>query len=74
MKYEFTAETKQINGVTLYRIRAITSFGTVKEGDWGGFIEKDSNLSQEGDAWVSGNACVYGDACIYGNVENADID
>jgi hypothetical protein len=42
-KYELTTEKK--NG--LYRIRALKSFGDVKEGDLGGFIESEKNLSQK---------------------------
>ena len=37
-------------------------FGNVKKGDLGGWIEKEDNLSQEGDCWVFGDAWVYGDA------------
>lgn len=39
----------------------------------GGFVEKEENLDQSGDAWVygnarvSGNAWVSGDAWVYGN-------
>lgn len=59
-KYEFTGETKEFLGITMRRIRAIKSFGDVKAGDIGGWIEKDSNLSHDGNAWVSGDARVYG--------------
>ena len=55
-KYEFTGETKTVFGRTLHRIRAILDFGDVKAGDIGGWVEKESNLSHEGDAWVYGNA------------------
>lgn len=62
-KYEFTGETKQINTisgtVTLHRIKASVSFGNVKSGDIGGWIEKKENLSHDGYAWVYGNAQVY---------------
>ena len=70
-KYEFTGETKQIstiNGtVTLHRIKASVAFGNIKSGDIGGWIEKEENLSHDGDAWVSGNARVSGDAWVSGN-------
>ncbi|MDE5977041.1 MAG: hypothetical protein K2G70_01045 [Turicibacter sp.] len=33
---------------TLYRIRALRDFGDVKQGDVGGYIEKEENLSHEG--------------------------
>ena len=57
-KYELTAETKVVFGRTLYRIRALIAFGNVDAGEKGGWIEKESNLDQSGDAWVSGNAAI----------------
>ena len=64
-KYEFTGETKRVNGRTLHRIRALTSFGSIKAGQLGGWIEKEENLADEGDAWVYGDAKVFGDAKVY---------
>lgn len=66
-KYELTNETKVVCGVTLYRIKALRSFGNVMEGDLGGYIEKEDNLSHDGDAWVSGNARVFGNALVFGD-------
>ena len=66
-KYELTSETKDFLGHTLYRIRALVSFGDVRAGDLGGWVEGEKNLGQDGDAWVFGNARVYGDARVYGN-------
>ena len=43
-------------GRTLYRIKATTDFGDVKKGELGGYIEKEENLSENGNAWVSGDA------------------
>ena len=63
-KYELTSETKVINGVELHRIKALKSFGNIKEGDLGGWIESKKNLSQDGDAWVGGNAKVRGNAWV----------
>ena len=57
-KYKLTNETIKIDGITLYRIRAIKSFSNVKAGDFGGWVEKEENLSQMGDAWVYSNAKV----------------
>jgi hypothetical protein len=68
-KYELTSESKNVHGRTLYRIRALKDFGNVKQGDLGGWIEKESNLSQDGDCWVSDNARVSGKARVYGNAE-----
>jgi carbonic anhydrase/acetyltransferase-like protein (isoleucine patch superfamily) len=67
-KYEFTGEEMQLdNGVTVRRIRAIRSFGSVKAGDLGGWIEKEVNLYHNDAAWVTDNASVYEDAIISGD-------
>ena len=66
-KYELTEETVKVSEITLYRIRAVRDFGSVKTGDLGGYIEKEENLSHFGDAWVSGNGKVSGNAWIFGN-------
>ena len=63
-KYDFTGETIQYEGITLRRIVALRSFGDVKKGDIGGWIQKESNLSHRGRCWVYDNARVYG----YGDV------
>ena len=66
-KYELTEETFTVFGKTLYQIRAVRDFGSVKTGEFGGYIEKEENLSHFGDARVYGNAKVYGDARVSGN-------
>ena len=66
-KFELTSETKVVLGKTLYRIKALMSFGSVSKGDKGGWIEKESNLSVYGNAWVSGDAWVFGNAEVFGN-------
>lgn len=69
-KYEFTKETRKIYDEieertrTLYRIRAVISFGDVKAGDLGGWVEKESNLSQNGNCWVYDDAVAYGTAHV----------
>lgn len=75
-KYEFTGEVKQWFGRTLRRIRATANFGTVQVGTLGGWIEKEENLSHDGNAWVYGHAVVCDDARISGNAriyDNAQI-
>lgn len=75
-KYEFTGETRNWVGRTLHRIRAVRDFGDVKAGDLGGWIETESNLSNDGNARVYGNAWVYGNAEVYGNARvygNAEV-
>ena len=66
-KFELTSETISHFGLRLYRIRALVSFGSVLAGENGGFVEKEENLSNDGDAWVYGNALVYGNARVSGN-------
>jgi NDP-sugar pyrophosphorylase family protein len=66
-KYKLTKTTKQVNGKTLYQIQALTSFSDVKKGDLGGWIEKEENLSHEGNCWVYNNACVYDSAFVADN-------
>ena len=68
-KFELTSEFVTFLGKTLFRIKALVSFGDVAEGELGGFIERENNLDQSGDAWVYGNAWVYGDAQVYGNAQ-----
>ena len=64
-KFELTSESIVKFGKTLYRIRALMAFGDVKEGELGGFLEKEENLDQSGNAWVSGDAWVCGNARVY---------
>ena len=77
MKYKLTDVVMTTNsGVLLHRIECVRSFGNVKEGDRGGWIEKEENLSQNGNAWVYGDAEVYDNAMVYGDAEvydNAEV-
>ena len=75
-KYELTAEFIEKWGKKLFRIKALISFGSVEAGELGGYVEKEDNLAQDGDAWVYGNARVYGNAEVYGNARvygNAEV-
>ena len=87
-KYEFTENTKEDSSLVLHQIRAtrdiIDNKGDTiaKEGELGGWIEKEENLSHEGSCWVYGDAQVYDDAWIHGNArvyddalicDNADV-
>ena len=74
-KYEFTGKTQNYDGAILRQIRRIS------DGEVGGWIESEHNLSHQSDCWVfgnakvfgdanvSGNACVYGDANVFGNAK-----
>ena len=68
-KYKLTEESIIYFGRTLYRIEALKDFGIVKKGDKGGYIEKENNLSQEGDCWISGNAKVFDNAVVCNNAK-----
>jgi len=65
MKYELTTTFIEHNGKKLYQIKALKNFGDVYAGELGGYIEKESNLSQEGDCWVFVNAKAYDEAKVY---------
>ena len=66
-KFELTTESITFLGRTLFRIKALISFGNVKAGELGGYIEKEGNLSHEGNAWVCGDARVCGNAWVCGD-------
>ena len=66
-KFELTSEFVTFLGKKLFRIKALVSFGDVKEGELGGLVEKEENLDQSGNAWVSGDARVYGNAWVSGD-------
>ena len=66
-KYELTNEYITYLGRKLYRIKALKNFGNVKIGELGGYIEKEDNLSQDGNAWVYGDARVCGEAIVKDN-------
>lgn len=71
-KYEFTGETKEVDGCTLHRIRAVRDIDrfldrAVGEGAIGGWIGSESNLSHDGSCWVEDEACVYGCAKVFGD-------
>ena len=54
---------------TLYRIQALKDFSNIKAGDKGGWIEKEENLSQEGDCWIHDEAKVFDNAEVSGNAQ-----
>lgn len=69
-KFEFTNERiTSYSGKQLFQIKALKSFADVKAGELGGFIEKEENLSQVGNAWVSDDAQVSGNALVSGSAQ-----
>lgn len=60
-KYELTTNFKiDASGIKMYQIKALKDFGDVKKGDLGGYIEREENLSQDGNSWVAGSVLVCG--------------
>ena len=67
-KYRMTDDVIVTCERVLHRIEALVDiqrFG-VKAGDLGGYIEREENLSHDGNAWIGGDAQVYGDAWVCG--------
>lgn len=65
-KYQFTGDTQEYQGRTLRRIKRVSN------GELGGWLESENNLSHRGDCWVSGDARVYDNARVSGNAEVFD--
>lgn len=60
-KFELTDETIEEEGVTLHRIKNIST------GKLGGFVETEDNLSQLGNCWVDDDAKVFKGAFVSDN-------
>lgn len=58
-KYELTNETINHGGQTLYRIKSLRNFSDVKDGQLGGYVQREENLSQSGNSWIYNEAMVY---------------
>ena len=54
-------------GIKLFQIKCTKSFKYAQKGDFGGYVEKEGNLDQKNDAWVSDNARVSGNAWVSSN-------
>ena len=67
-KYELIPSDKE----GLFRIKALKDFNDVKNGDIGGYIQTENNLSQLGDCWIYDNAKVYDNAFVMGNARVED--
>lgn len=66
-KYKIRTDiSKTLGSVTVYRIEALRDFGDVKKGDLGGWIEKETNLSQRGTCWIYDEAIVVQNAQVSG--------
>lgn len=68
-KYTITENTKTVGKTILHQIKALQSFFNVSAGDLGGWIESETNLSQNDEAWIYEDSCVYEHAYVYGNAK-----
>ena len=65
-KFKLTDKTKTVSGRNLYQIEALYSFGEVKAGDLGGWLEDENSLSHGGEAWVFEAGIVFKHGTIRG--------
>lgn len=84
-KYKLTEEIIVHKGKTLYRIQALRHIIVshnqdfillVKQGDLGGYIQSEHNLSHKGSCWVYDNAKIHEYANVYGDAkikDNAEV-
>lgn len=75
MKYVLTDKTvPAADGTVLHRIQALRDVGEdIVAGEYGGCIERETNLSQYGDSWVYYDAQVRGDAIVCGDARVSDL-
>jgi hypothetical protein len=66
-KYELLAgDCLRAGARMVYRIRALRDFGDVRCGDLRRYVENESALAHDGEAWVQGAAQVYGPNARFG--------
>ena len=72
MKYKLTNETQTYQDSTLYRIESLVDIPSigVRKGDLGGWVESESNLSQDGDGWIFSPGIV----CRGGTIRGGTIE
>jgi UDP-3-O-[3-hydroxymyristoyl] glucosamine N-acyltransferase len=66
-KFELTNTILKYGESKLYQIRALQDFGNVKKGDLGGWVEKEENLSHDGNCWIYDNARVFNNGKVKDN-------
>ncbi|WP_375615309.1 hypothetical protein [Bartonella sp. AC10YNML] len=66
-KFALTNETRVFGKHVLYRIKALKDFADIKAGTLGSFIEKEDNLSHDGNCWVYDEALVFKNGHVYEN-------
>lgn len=56
-------DSKTLYGRRVFRIKRVS------DGELGGYVEKEDNLSQLGECWIHGDSVVWGDARIRDNAQ-----
>lgn len=56
----------------LFRIKALCNFDDIKQGDLGGLVDNENNLSHYGNCWIYPDALVADSAHICGNTKVKD--
>ena len=69
MKYKLLPVGNLIFDKQLYLIQSLENFDDIKIGDFGGYIETEKNLSQEGKCWLYPNSIIVDDAKVTGNAK-----
>jgi hypothetical protein len=64
-KYKLGERDEATGFYRIIALRDIPRHG-VRAGDVGGFVAREENLSQDGDAWIEGDARVFDDALVCG--------
>ena len=69
-KYEILMDeenTIECEGHILHRIKALRDFNDVREGDIGGYVENENNLSHKGSCWIYDEAKAMDNSRMYDN-------
>ena len=56
-----------LNEVKVFRIQALRTFGDIKKGELGGYVQKEENLSHDKNSWISEDAKAFGNSRIFEN-------
>ncbi len=72
MKYVILPVAKKVGKRTVYQIEATAGRGDFHPGELGGFIEDESNLSQQGTAWIHPSSVAFKGARICGSAVLVD--
>lgn len=65
-KYIITDEKHPVYN-SAHRIKAVRNFGIIEEGELGGYIQDEKNLSHSNLAWVGDNAVILDNASVFDN-------